>query len=76
MREHFDRFLSAEAPDLLPLYRRLYPGTRAPAGVERSLGAAVEELRQRYGMAERPAARAAQPRPRRSSRFVRLPIPS
>jgi hypothetical protein len=31
--------------------------------VERSLGAAVEELRQRYGMAERPAASAAQTAP-------------
>jgi hypothetical protein len=56
VREHFDSFLSAEAPGLLPMYRRLYPGRRAPAGVERSLGATVEELRHRYGLAERPAA--------------------
>jgi DNA repair photolyase len=56
VREHFDGFLAAEAPDLLPLYRRLYPGTRAPAGVEQSLGATVAELRERYGLAERPAA--------------------
>jgi hypothetical protein len=45
------------------MYRRLYPGTRAPAGVERSLDAAVEELRQRYGLAERPAATARRPAP-------------
>ena len=54
VREHFDGFLSAEAPDLLPLYRRLYPGTRAPAGVERSLAATVDELRRRYALADRP----------------------
>jgi DNA repair photolyase len=56
VREHFDGFLAAEAPDLLPLYRRLYPGARARAGVERSLGATVAELRERYGLAERPSA--------------------
>jgi DNA repair photolyase len=56
VREHFDGFLSAEAPSLVPLYRRLYPGTRVPAGVERSLGATVEDLRQRYGLADRPLA--------------------
>jgi hypothetical protein len=55
VREHFDRFLSADAPELLPLYRRLYPGTRVPAGVEQSLGATVAELRQRYGLADRPS---------------------
>lgn len=55
VREHFDGFLSAEAPELLPLYRRLYPGTRAPAGVERSLGATVADLRRRYGLADRPS---------------------
>ena len=56
VREHFDGFLCAEAPGLLPLYRRLYPGTRAPAGVEQSLGAAVADLRRRYGLADRPVA--------------------
>jgi DNA repair photolyase len=71
VREHFDGFLSAEAPDLLPLYRRLYPGTRAPAGVERSLTATVDDLRRRYALADRPtvprvpapAAPAGHPRP-------------
>jgi DNA repair photolyase len=55
VREHFDGFLAAEAPQLLPLYRRLYPGTRAPSGVERSLGATVNDLRRRYGLADRPS---------------------
>jgi DNA repair photolyase len=54
VREHFDHFLAADTPDLLPLYRRLYPGARAPAGVEQSLGATVAELRRRYGLADRP----------------------
>jgi len=57
VREHFDGFLSADSPDLVSLYRRLYRGgTRAPAGVERSLATAVEELRLRHGLAERPIA--------------------
>jgi DNA repair photolyase len=56
VREHFDGFLSAEAPGLLPLYRRLYSGTRAPAGVQQSLESTVAELRQRHGLADRPPA--------------------
>jgi len=55
VRAHFDGFLSAEAPELLPLYRRLYRGSRAPAGVGERLGATVDELRQRYRLADRPA---------------------
>ena len=47
VREHFDEFLVGEAPDLLPLYRRLYPGTRVRAGVEQSLDAVVSDLRKR-----------------------------
>ena len=54
VREHFDGFLAAAAPDLVPLYRRLYPGTRVRPGVERSLDGVVADLRQRYGLAERP----------------------
>ncbi len=63
VREHFDEFLRAEAPELTPLYRRLYPGPRAPAGVERSLSEAVAELRGRYGLAERPVAPPVVPAP-------------
>ncbi len=61
VREHFDGFLRAEAPELIPLYRRLYPGARAPAGVEKSLGATVDDLRARYGVADRPVAPPARP---------------
>src|SRR5262249_30159358 len=56
VREHFESFLTAASPDLLPLYQRLYPGTRnVRAGVERSLDAVVAELRQRYRLGDRPA---------------------
>jgi DNA repair photolyase len=61
VREHFDEFLRAEAPELTPLYRRLYPGSRAPAGVERSLGKVVTELRVQYGLADRPPTAPARP---------------
>ena len=54
VREHFDSFLAAEAPDLVTLYRRLYPGNRAPVGVQQRLEATVAELRQRYGLTDRP----------------------
>lgn len=69
VREHFDGFLRAEAPDLVPLYRRLYPGACAPVRVEESLGATGADLRWRYGLADRPAAapapRGAAPQPAR-----------
>src|SRR5262245_29153912 len=68
VREHFDGSLSAELPDLLPLYRRLYPGTRnVRPGVERSLDAVVSDLRQRYGLADRPA---------ETSRVRESPVPA
>jgi DNA repair photolyase len=55
VREHFDSFLAAEAPELVALYRRLYRGTRnVRPGVERSLDAVVADLRQRYGLVARP----------------------
>lgn len=53
VKEHFTAFLAGEAPELLPLYRRLYPGTYAPQRVEARIGALVAELRERYGLPER-----------------------
>ena len=73
VRAHFDGFLSADSPDLLPLYRRLDPGTRAPAGVERSLTSAVDELRRRHGLAERPVAPKAAPMPAVADERARAP---
>jgi len=54
VRDHFETFLGAAAPDLLPMYRRIYPGTRVRSGVERALLDVVTELRSRHGLAERP----------------------
>ncbi len=67
VREHFDGFLAAEAPTLLPLYRRLYPGSRAPAGVERSLQSTVADLRRRYRLSDRPVPATAPSAPPRES---------
>lgn len=53
VKEHFAAFLEAEAPELVPLYRRLYPGTYAPEGVQARIQATVAELRGRYGLTER-----------------------
>lgn len=52
VKAHFTGFLGAEAPELLPLYRRLYPGDRAyaPGRVEAEIGTLVGELRERYGL--------------------------
>ncbi len=54
VKEHFTKFLGTAAPDLLPLYRRLYPGTYAPDGLQARMSAVVGELRERYGLGGRP----------------------
>jgi DNA repair photolyase len=54
VKEHFAAFLAAEAPHLLPLYARLYPGTYPPGRVEEAIGRVVGTLRDRYGLGERP----------------------
>jgi DNA repair photolyase len=71
VREHFEAFLQASAPELLPMYRRLYPGRYAPPGVERSLRATIAELRERHGLAERPPRAPAPPRVDRGQPAVR-----
>jgi DNA repair photolyase len=53
VKEHFAAFLREDSPGLLPLYRRLYPGTYPPAGVEARLLEVIGELRARYGLAAR-----------------------
>lgn len=54
VKEHFGGFLRAQAPELVGLYRRLYPGTHAPDGVRATLEAVVASLRDRHGLADRP----------------------
>ncbi|MBI2460291.1 MAG: radical SAM protein [Candidatus Rokubacteria bacterium] len=71
VKEHFEAFLAAEAPDLLPLYRRLYPGAYAPraygggrAGAARTLadeGAALNADSPREASAPRYTRSAARP---------------
>jgi DNA repair photolyase len=64
VKEHFMAFLDAEAPDLLPLYRRLYPATYAPARTQHEIRALVSELRDRHGLDGRfPRASPAPPPP-------------
>jgi len=53
VKEHFGAFLRAEAPELLPLYRRLYPGSYAPDAVQSEIRLLVAELRERYALPER-----------------------
>ncbi|MGH7321256.1 MAG: radical SAM protein [Candidatus Rokuibacteriota bacterium] len=53
VKEHFTAFLAAEAPQLLPLYQRLYPGSYAPSRIQAEIGALVSELKERYGLGER-----------------------
>jgi len=53
VKEHFGAFLRAEAPELLPLYRRLYPGNYAPDAVQSEIRLLVAELRERYALPER-----------------------
>jgi DNA repair photolyase len=58
VREHFAEFLRADTPGLVPLYQRLYRGgAYAPPRVQESLGATVDDLRRRHGLADRPAMR-------------------
>jgi DNA repair photolyase len=50
VKAHFTRFLAAEAPDLVPLYRRLYPGAYAPPAVAARITGQVADLRRRHGL--------------------------
>jgi DNA repair photolyase len=57
VREHFAEFLRAAAPELLPLYQQLYRGgAYAPSRVQESLTGAVDDLRRRYRITDRPEA--------------------
>jgi DNA repair photolyase len=54
IEETFYPFLRRERPDLLPLYRRLYPRGYAPRGYVDRLHAQVQELRAEYGLPSAP----------------------
>lgn len=50
VKEHFQAFLAAQAPELLPLYRRLYPGAYVPGAYAAGIGRMVRALRERLGL--------------------------
>jgi len=50
VKEHFEAFLAAEAPDLLPLYRRLYPGAYVPREYAERIEGMFRRLRERLGV--------------------------
>lgn len=52
VKEHFQAFLAAQAPHLLPLYHRLYPGAYAPREYAERIGGMVRRLRERLGVPE------------------------
>ncbi|MFS8627766.1 MAG: radical SAM protein [Limnochordales bacterium] len=49
VRQVYGRFLLADSPWLLPLYRRLYPGAYAPVWYQNKVLQRVAELKARYG---------------------------
>ena len=51
---HFTPFLRAERPDLLPLYRRLYPRGYAPRAYVEGLRERVDAQRSAYGLQSTP----------------------
>lgn len=50
VKEHFRAFLAETAPELLPLYARLYPGAYAPRGYAARIERMVGRLRERFGL--------------------------
>ena len=53
VKEHFSAFLAAEAPGLLDLYARLYPGTYPSTRLQATIEGTVSELRARVGLPAR-----------------------
>lgn len=48
----YGRFLRADSPELLPLYRSMYAGAYAPRAYQERLYAKVAELKARYGFTD------------------------
>lgn len=49
----YSDFLKRDAPELLPTYRRMYPGAYAPKPYQDRIYGRVAELKERYGFADR-----------------------
>lgn len=55
-REHFLEFVSANYPDLMSTYQRLYPGPFAPKRFQHDIKLEVERLKEEAELVDRPAA--------------------
>jgi DNA repair photolyase len=75
VKEFYLGFVGDQYPDLLPRYKRAYPGTHAPADYRDKLAERVECIRARYGFASGEPDRrpAPEPPPRRGPQLL-LPI--
>jgi DNA repair photolyase len=63
VKEFYLGFIGDEYPDLLPRYKRAYPGTYAPPEYRERLHERVERIRERYGFSGPPERRKRPPRP-------------
>lgn len=64
VKQVYGRFLRDDSPQLLPLYRRFYPGAHAPLAYQEKVHGIVAELKERYGFT---AERARRQRPERNA---------
>jgi DNA repair photolyase len=51
-KDHFLGFLTAEFPDLLEGYRRMYPGSYAPPAYAATVRSLLKDLRKKYRVGE------------------------
>ena len=61
--EHYLRFLDAEYPELVPMYRRLYHGKYAPRAESERLAAQIVHLKEQYGLVDQQHPATEAPRP-------------
>lgn len=53
VKEHYLGFIEATFPDLLPRYERAYTGVNAPRDYLAALQRRIDQMRARYGFADR-----------------------
>jgi DNA repair photolyase len=76
VKEFYLGFVGDEYPDLLPRYKRAYPGTYAPLDYRAKLDERIERIRQRFGFASHSIRRGAPepPPPARKGPQLALPL--
>ncbi len=62
-KQHFMSYLRQDYPDLVAEYRRLFPDSYAPKRLQADLGQRVDELKETYGLADRPEQQTSESRP-------------